>query len=504
MTSQPPVQLKKEQPRKRQPFRVTIDLANPKHRRNLMLAVVTLFLVTTGFIFAGYKAYEYTESSEFCGTVCHPMGSQFTRFEISAHANVDCAKCHIGPGADFFVKSKIDGIRQVYAVLTHSYSRPIKSPVENLRPARETCETCHTPTSFRDNLVKTILRHDDDEANTPVQSTFILKMGGWKEKTGVAHGIHWHISSKVYYIAADRQRQVMTWIGVEQPDGSLKEYYSRDMLTLANTSFVDEAREKGEVRLLDCIDCHNRAAHFIPPPEQVIDSAMADGLIPADLPFIRAKSVELLSVSYVSSEQALSAIEGLNDFYRLSYPQVYRTRQPEVEAVVEHIKDLYLETNFPDMGLNWKTNPNNERHTPDLGCFRCHDGKHVLVDENGSQSETISVKCNLCHTVPIIGRGDTLLVEAPVIVGKVPDDHADFRWTIAHRSISEEQKQQCYQCHGQGFCNNGVCHNLDHPEDMLYKHADIFRQSSDQQICSTCHQDVTCTRCHPGGVVNSP
>lgn len=504
MRSNAPVQPAHGSTTKKRALRLTIDLANPKHRRNIMFALLGLFFATSGFLFAGYKVYEYTESSEFCGTVCHPMGSQFTRYEISDHSNVECAKCHIGPGADFFVKSKIDGIRQVYAVLTHTYSRPILSPVENLRPARETCETCHTPTSFRDNVVKTVLHYDNDAENTPVQSTFILKLGGWKESTGVAHGIHWHITNKVYYIAADRQRQVMNWIGVELPDGAFKEYYSRDMLTLANTSFVEEARKKGELRLLDCIDCHNRAAHLIPPPDRVVDGAIADGLISRDLPFVRSKAVELLSVDYTSQEQGLQAIRGLVDFYRLSYPDLYRSREQEVIAAAERLQELYLETNFPEMGLNWKTNPNNEAHTPDLGCFRCHDGNHILVSGDGSPGESISVKCNLCHTVPILGRGDALLVEAPVIVGAVPDSHADFRWTIAHRGISEAQKQECYLCHGQGFCNNGVCHNLEHPEDMLYKHAEIFRQSQDQQTCYTCHQDITCMRCHPGGVVENP
>lgn len=483
---------------------LTIDFGNPKHRRNVFFGLALLFLVTTGFLFGGYKAYEYTESSEFCGTVCHPMVSQFDRYESSAHSNVECAKCHIGPGASFFVKSKIDGIRQVYAVLTHSYSQPIKSPVEDLRPARETCETCHTPTAYKDNVIKTITHYDNDEWNTPVQSTLILKMGGWKESTGVAQGIHWHITNKVYYIAADEQRQVMAWVGVETPEGELKEYYSRDMLTLANTSFVEEARESGEMRLMDCIDCHNRAAHFIPSPEQAVNQAISDGLISRELPFIRAKAVEALSVTYTNVEEADLAINGLLEYYRLSYPQIYESRPGDVLKAVEEIKSIYSHTNFPDMKLDWRTNPNNARHTPDPGCFRCHDDKHVLVNENGSEGKTISVECNICHTVPIVGRGDEMLVEAPVIVGEVPATHAQFRWTIAHRDVPEAEIQECYNCHGQGFCNNGVCHNLDHPEDMLYSHADIFRVSGGQQTCYTCHQNVTCERCHPGGVVENP
>jgi len=483
---------------------ITIDLNKPIHRRLLFFVGVSLFLITTGFVFAGYKVYEYTESPEFCGTVCHPMFSQFDRYQASDHINVSCAECHIGPGATFFVKSKIDGIRQVYAVLTHTYSRPIKSPVENLRPARETCETCHTPTSYRDNIIKTIRHYDNDPSNTPIQSTLILKMGGWKKTTGVANGIHWHITNKVYYIAEDKQRQVMSWIGVEQPDGSLKEYFSRDLLTLANTSFVDEARQKGEVRLLDCIDCHNRAAHFIPPPGTLVDQAINDGLISRELPFIREKAVEALSKPYPSQDEANHAMDGLVDFYRLSYPTIYESHLPDLDAAINEIKSMYSHTNFPEMNLDWRTNPNNERHTPDLGCFRCHDDKHVSVDSQGKEMDTISVKCNLCHTVPIVGRGDDLLVDAPVVVGDVPDSHADFRWTIEHRNVSDADKQQCFVCHGQGFCNNGVCHNLEHPQDMLYTHADIFRKTVDKQTCYTCHQNITCTRCHPDGIVTNP
>jgi len=154
--------------------------------------------------------------------------------------------------------------------------------------------------------------------------------------------------------------------------------------------------------------------------------------------------------------------------------------------------------------LNWESNPNNESHTPFLGCFRCHDDNHVNVDELGNEQETISVECNLCHTVPIIGKGDELIVEAPVIVGSVPASHADFRWTVAHRDVTELQKQDCFACHGQGFCNNGVCHNLEHPEDMLFTHAEIFRRLADGQTCFTCHQDVTCATCHPDGIVDNP
>ncbi len=490
---------------------LTIDLNRPKHRLMLFLGIVSLVLVLTVILISGYATYHYSESAEFCGTTCHPMKSAFVRFERSAHANVECAKCHIGKGASFFVKSKITGIAQVFAVLGDTYPRPIKGPVYNLRPARDTCEECHTPTSFRDNIIKTITHYDNDEANTPVQATLILKMGGWQESTGVSEGIHWHITNPVYYITADEQRQVVLWVGAQQKDGSLKEFYARDMLNMAWTSFVEEAYAEDRVRLMDCIDCHNRAAHFIPSPEATVDEAISAGLISAGLPYIRAKAVEVMTPVYPSETAAFEAIAGLVDFYRVGYQkeqasvnvEVTPDYRSELDATLAELKRLYANTNFPDMGLNWQTNPNNERHNPFPGCFRCHDGKHAAIDPAGNEVEMISVKCNLCHTVPIIGRGNDMLVEAPVIVGAVPPSHSDFRWTIEHRSVTETERQDCYNCHGQGFCNNGACHNLSHPPDMLFTHADEYRRRGDQ-VCYTCHQDILCSRCHPGGIVSNP
>ena len=501
--------------RKRPQYRwptLTIDLSRPRHRRILLIASLLFILASFIFLFGSYKGYEYTESAEFCGTKCHPMAPQFTRYERSPHANVDCVKCHIGPGASFFVKSKIDGIRQVIAVMADTYQRPIKSPVHNLRPARETCETCHTPTSFKDNIVKTIVHYDNDQANTRVQSTFLLKMGGWQEGTGLNQGIHWHINSRVYYIAADEQRQVMLWVGVQQPDGSLKEYFARDMLNMAKTTFVEKARAEGRVRLMDCIDCHNRTAHYIPNPAEVVDQAISVELIPISIPSIRAKAIEVLSASYSSQAEAYITIDSLADFFNDGAvgggggSEEFLPARPsssDITRALDEIKRIYANINFPEMNLNWETNPNNEKHTPSLGCFRCHDGKHVSVDAAGNEVETISVKCNLCHTVPIVGRGDEILVEAPVIVGTVPPSHSDFRWTVEHRSVTDNGKQECFNCHGKSFCNNGACHNLSHPENMLFTHADEYRKRGGQ-VCYTCHQNILCSRCHPGGIVSNP
>ncbi len=482
---------------------ITIDFSRPKHRRNLLFTFIGLGVVGLAVFFGAYQSILYTESSEFCGTLCHPMKSEFVRFERSPHAKVECAQCHVGAGMSYFAQSKIDGLKSLYYALTDTYERPLRSPVHDLRPARDTCEECHSPMSFEDNIIKSIVHYDNDETNTLVQSTIILKMGGWQENTGVSEGIHWHITNPVYYIPADEQRQGILWVGAEQADGSMKEYWARDMFNMARTSFVEDARANGNLRLMDCIDCHNRAAHFIPPPEVTVDDAISAGLISTDLPYIRTKAVEILSVAYTSKADAYDAIEGLADYYSVGNPGIPAEHQADLDTAIVELKKIYSATNFPDMKLDWRVNPNNERHNPFPGCFRCHDGKHAAVDTAGNEADIISVKCNLCHTVPIIGRGADVLIEAPVIAGAVPVSHSDFRFTIEHRSTTEAEKQECYACHGQGFCSNEACHSISHPPDMLYTHPDEYRRMG-SQVCYTCHQDVLCSRCHAGGIIVNP
>ncbi len=482
---------------------ITIDLTQPKGRRKFFFALIVLTILGAGALYAGLQVFHWVESTEFCGALCHPMNSVYVRYQSSPHANVDCVDCHVGGGVQYFVQCKFDGLRSLYYVITDSYERPIKSPVENLRPARDTCEECHAPNSYTDNVIKTIRHYDNDEANTPLESTIILKMGGWQESTGISDGIHWHITNKVYYIAADEQHQVIMWVGAAQEDGSMKEYYARDLLGMAQTSFVEQERAKGNVREMDCIDCHNRSAHLIPAPDALVDAAITAGKISPDLPYIRAKGIEVLTPQYASVTEAYGKIDALAAYYQADYPQVYDDRRQELRLAIKVLKDLYRDSHFPDMALNWETNPDNEVHSPFPGCFRCHDGKHAMVDPEGNEVEEISVKCNQCHTVPIVGRGTAMLVEAPVIVGAAPESHSDFRYTVEHRTTTDAERQECYQCHGQGFCENEACHNLSHPPDMLYTHSDEYRRTGDQ-VCYNCHQAVLCSRCHPGGFVAAP
>ena len=79
---------------------------------------------------------------------------RLTTHGTSPHANVKCVDCHIGPGAEWFVKAKISGSWQLVSVALDLYPTPIPTPIHNLRPARDTCEQCHWPTKHIGDLLR--------------------------------------------------------------------------------------------------------------------------------------------------------------------------------------------------------------------------------------------------------------------------------------------------------------------------------------------------------------
>lgn len=86
------------------------------------------------------------DTTTFCGQTCHTvMAPEFSAYQGSPHSRVECVECHIGPGAGWFVRSKLSGLRQVFAVTFKTYSRPIPSPVKYLRPARKPANSATGP-----------------------------------------------------------------------------------------------------------------------------------------------------------------------------------------------------------------------------------------------------------------------------------------------------------------------------------------------------------------------
>src|SRR3990172_7674423 len=171
-----------------------LDLNEPRMRKTFSYAILGGSFLAILLAFVSYHAFLYTETTSFCGQLCHKvMEPEFAAYQGSPHARVPCVDCHVGSGASWYVKSKISGARQVIAVTFGTYPRPFPTPIENLRPARETCEECHWPAKFFGTQLKQIPHFRYDEKNTPEQISLGIKTGGGSGELGENAGIHWHM-----------------------------------------------------------------------------------------------------------------------------------------------------------------------------------------------------------------------------------------------------------------------------------------------------------------------
>lgn len=369
-----------------------IDLNNPKQRTAITLFIGGTILLLIFTAFGSYQAYEYTDSDEFCGTVCHKvMEPEFTAYQFSPHARVGCVQCHIGSGAEWYVRSKFSGAYQVYSVLFNKYSKPIPTPIENLRPAQETCEQCHWPQHFYSEKKHEYAYYVSDEKNSKWKLTLLMKVGGGYEETGVTKGIHWHmnIANEITYFATDETRMSIPWVKVKSKDGKETIYRIKD------SPVSDGEIPKGMLRRMDCIDCHNRPSHIFNPPMRSVNHLMDLDRIDPELPFIKSISVQALERLYSNKDIALDSIKTkIYEFYKVNYPEIYLNKREDIIQSIEEVQRIYTRNYFPYMSANWKYFPEQIGHMYAPGCFRCHDGNHFSDD-----GKVISHDCNVCHTI---------------------------------------------------------------------------------------------------------
>ncbi len=408
------------------------DLNSPRHRFYLGFFVTGTALFVTLSMVGSYQAYHITESTAFCGTVCHQvMLPEYTAYQNSPHARVDCVKCHIGPGANWYVKSKISGLYQVYSVVTESYSLPIDTPIEHLRPARETCEVCHWPEKFYQSIEKSIVAYASDDENTPYQVDLLLHVGGATENNST-QGIHWHIGHDhtLEYYPLDPDRQSIPWVRVTYDDGRVEEYIDTE-----NSDFDPADMDEEKIRTMDCIDCHNRPSHRYLSPIQAINAAMKDGAIDSALPNIKSILVDVLNEDYETTEEALEAIQNtvLSNFDDDSGAS--DETKIAVENAIAKAQSIYQTNVFPEWKVNWTAYPWNIGHFEFPGCYRCHDDNHQT---QGPEPKVISNDCNLCHT--IIRQAEGWEEIAAMEYKKQDFNHP--------RGFGDDwQGQNCHECH---------------------------------------------------------
>ncbi len=360
-----------------------------KHRAKLLFLMfaggVSILLLSLG----GYQLLQFSDSATFCGLLCHtPMHPEYTVYTASPHSRVNCASCHVGSGAAYLVRTKLTGIPLIFRTILGNYDRPIPTPVENLRPARETCAQCHRPERFSGDLVVNHTTVVPDQANTRRTDTRILRVGGGPP--GTAQGIHWHIMAAVDYLALDRERQDIAWVEVRGLDGTSTTYQNPD-----EASQSTPARIKSEKRTMDCIDCHNRATHVFNSPDTLLDTAFVQGQLDPGLPYLKQQGLLALDPPAPSLTEAYARVEAIRDFYRTKYPQVYQQKGDCISGAIQTTRGIADLTDFPEMHMTWSVYTSDAGHQGTPGCFRCHGN---LVAQGGpQQGRLISSACDLCH-----------------------------------------------------------------------------------------------------------
>ena len=355
-----------------------------------------------------YSAVNYLDSVTFCGQTCHTvMQPEYTAYQNSPHARVECVKCHIGPGASWFVKSKLSGVEQVLAVTFHTYSTPIPTPVHSLRPARETCEACHWPQKYGEDRLQVINKFADDQTNTLTKTVLLMKIGGGNRGIGI-HGTHLGPGVTIRYAHADEARQNIPWIEYNGPAG--KTVYA-----------TPAAKPDGgglPIREMDCVDCHNRPTHAYELPERAVDRALNAGQISPSLPFAKKRAVEIVKAVYASREEAAQKIPAaFESYYRDNYPAIWAQRKAEVASAAAQVLAVYDRNIFPEMKVTWGTYPNNIGHTDYPGCFRCHDGNHSAKD-----GRAVTQDCNACHNLLAMDEANPkVLTDLGVVESKPPE-----------------------------------------------------------------------------------
>ncbi|MCB0730276.1 MAG: NapC/NirT family cytochrome c [Ignavibacteriae bacterium] len=379
-----------------------IDLNQIAHRNAFMIfitgTIVFLFISALG----SYEAFHYTESTEFCGTLCHSvMQPEYVAYQNSAHAKVRCVECHVGTGADWYVKSKLSGLYQVYAVLANVYPKPIETPISNLRPARETCEECHWPEKFYSRKLKLEKHFLPDDQNTEWDISLIMKIGPSDDAKGLTEGIHWHINPnvKIEFVSLDDKEQEIPWVKyTNKKTGEEKVYIDE------NLNFEENMLDTLHIRTMDCIDCHNRPSHIYNPPAFFVNNALSRGDIPNELPEIKSLSMEICDEEFNTTDSALTYIEvKVKEFYFDNYPEIADTNLELIDKAILGLQEEYKKNIFPEMKVRWDAYPNNIGHLEFNGCFRCHSDTHLTND-----GDTISKDCNMCHEINAQGPSNNL------------------------------------------------------------------------------------------------
>jgi nitrate/TMAO reductase-like tetraheme cytochrome c subunit len=400
------------------------DSQNPVHNKRLIITIIFTICFLMVSSLGTYKVYEFTESNEFCGTVCHDvMHPEYLAHGNSPHSQLKCVDCHIGSGVNAYFKAKVSGLHQVIGVITGDYSKPIPSPLHKMRSAKEICSTCHSIDYKHENIQKDYAYFVREEDNKKWNIKMLLK-------TSDIHKSHANSNAAKIFYVSDKENETIPWVKVVRPNGEKVIYKASD--EDGEVMVVNEETQKE----MDCLGCHNRPAHNFISPNDSLNKAMAKNLINVNIPSIKDNALEILEKPFYSKEEALKEISNfIMNYYKTNEEDYFSKNKPEIKKAINSIKDIYTKNFFPEMNVRWSSYSNFNNHKDTTGCFRCHDSNHI--SDKGSK---IPNDCNTCHLIIEQGYDNTIEKNTAGLTFTHPTD-IDKEW----------KETKCSECHTGGF-----------------------------------------------------
>jgi len=199
------------------------------------------------------------------------------------------------------------------------------------------------------------------------------------------------------------------------------------------------------MRIVDCLDCHNRPTHIYQAPDRTVNISLETGRLDHTLPFIKKTALEALVSPYRTQEEAREKIAAtVRDFYARRYPEVARTRKESIDRASDELRAIYGRSIFPSMRADWRVHPDNIGHMLFDGCFRCHDNKHA------GATGALPKGCDVCHDfgLQLAGpdTGMALVKVRPEHPVKLEGIHAELNCARCHTG-GPAPEASCAGCH---------------------------------------------------------
>ncbi|MBZ0255350.1 hypothetical protein K8I31_04780 [bacterium] len=208
-----------------------------------------------------------------------------------------------------------------------------------------------------------------------------------------------------------------------------------DYIDESNADFDVAKMDKEKIRVMDCIDCHNRPSHRYQSPIQALNTAMQAGAIDPKIPNIKSILLDTMREEYETTQQGLDAIESavLSNFEEDI--KTDEALKQSVDKAITKAKQIYQTNIFPEWNVNWKVYPWNIGHFQFPGCYRCHDENHKT---QAPEPKVISNDCNLCHTIVRQGEGWDKIANL---------EYKEQKFYHPRGFGDDWEGQNCHECH---------------------------------------------------------